>query len=627
MLEAIRNRASSLIVKLLFIVLVLSFVMWGIADVFSPSRGRDWIAKVGDVTISQNAFAEVYDRTLRNFGASIGQPIDREQARALGLPASALDQLIAQTALEHAAGSLGIVVADAAVRKAIAANQRFHDPKGQFDAQIFRDTLSINNLTEERYVAILRSDLARDQLIGSITAIPGVPARTAEILFRYQGERRTARSVLVPFASFSDSETGAPDDASLQALHEQQKDRFTTPELRAVSAIVLTADQIAAKAPVSDDALKSAYQERLDEFSTPERRSFVQMVFDERAAASAAAERLAQGADFLALAKELLNEKPENLAVEGVAKADLPAALGDAVFALGIGAAGAPVETPLGWHVVRLTAVEPARQASFESVAEQLRAELAKEKAADDLVALANRLDDVLGRGSSLEDAAAELNLTTRTLPLLDSAGADENGKAVADLPPRLVETAFATPENGTSLLTEAADNTYFVVRVDRVRSSAVQPFETVRAEVVEAWRAEKRIALAKAKAEALADRARQGQSLARVAAEAGLKETETPDLARGRQASGASLPAAFITALFAAKSGETFVARGPEGFYAGQVSAIRAADPATDASVAERAKQRLAQGMRGDLMQQYIAALRQRYPVSVNEKAIESQF
>jgi peptidyl-prolyl cis-trans isomerase D len=627
MLEAIRNRASSLIVKLLFLVLVLSFVLWGIADVFSPSRGRDWIAKIGDVTISEQAFAEVYDRTLKSFSASLGQPIDREQARALGLPASALDQLIGQTLLDQAAADLGIVIDDTLVRSAIVANKRFQNSLGQFDAQVFRDTLSLNNLNEERYVAILRSDLARDQLIGSIAAVPGVPARTADLLFRYRGERRTARSVLIPFAAFSDQEVGAADEAALRTLHEEQKDRFTTPELRDVSALILTAGQVAADVAIADDTVRTAFQERIDEFSAPERRSFLQMVFDNQTAAGAAAERLAQGADFAALAKELLGTKADDLAVEAVTRADLPAPLADAVFALQPGAASAPTETPLGWHVVRLSAIEPARTAAFEEVAPRLRTELAKERAADELIRVANRLDDALGRGSTLEDAAAELNLAVRTIPSLDTSGADETGNPVADLPPQLVETAFATAENGTSLLVESADNTYFVVRVNRVRPSAVKPFETVRAEVAEAWRAEKRVALAKAKAEALAERARQGQPLARLAAEAGVKETEVPAIGRDRPADPSTLPQAFASALFAAKAGEAFVVRGPDGFLVGQLGDIRAADPAADAGAHDREKQRLTQAMRSDLVQQLVTTLRQRYPVSVNQAAIESQF
>ena len=627
MLEAIRNRASSLIVKLLFLVLVLSFVLWGIADVFSPARGRDWIAKVGDATISAQEFAEVYDRTLRSFSASLGQPIDREQARALGLPASALDQLIGQTLLDQAAADLGIVIDDTLVRSAIVANKRFQNPMGQFDAEAFRDTLSVNNLNEERYVAILRSDLGREQLIGSIAAVPGVPAGTAELLFRYRGERRTARSIVIPFAAFSDQEVGAADEAALRTLHEEQKDSFTTPELRDVSALILTAEQVAADAAVSDDAVRAAYQERIDEFSTPERRSFLQMVFDDQATASSAAKRLAEGADFTALAKELLGEKGGDLAVEAVARADLPESLADAVFVLQPGSVSQPIESPLGWHLVRLSAIEPAKAASFETVAPRLRAELAKEKAADELIRAANRLDDALGRGSTLEDAAAELNLRVRTIPSLDSSGADENAKPVPDLPPELVATAFATAENGTSLLVEAADNTYFVVHVNHVRPSAVKPFETVKTEVAQAWRAEKRVALAKAKAEALAERARQGQPLARLAAEAGVKETEVPAIGRDRQADASTLPPAFVSALFAAKAGEAFVVRGQDGFLVGQLGDIRAADPAADPGARDREKQRLTQAMRSDLVQQYVGALRHRYPVSVNQAAIESQF
>lgn len=627
MLEAIRNRASSLVVKLLFMVLVLSFVLWGIADVFSPSRGRDWIAKVGDVTISEQAFAEVYERTLRSFSASLGQQIDRDQARALGLPASALDQLIGQTLLEQAAADSGIVIDDALVRGAIVANKRFQNPMGQFDAQVFRDTLSANNLNEERYVAILRSDLGRDQLIGSIAAVPGVPARTADLLFSYRGEKRTGRYVLVPFALFSDRDVGAADEATLRALHEQQKERFTTPERREVSAIVLTPEQVAADVALTDDAVRAAFEERIEEFSTPERRSFLQMVFDDQTAAAGAAARLAQGADFATLAKEMLGEKADDLTVEAVTKADLPPPLADAVFALQPGATSAPVQTPLGWHVVRLSVIEPARVASFATVEPRLRAELAKEKAADELIRVANRLDDVLGRGSSLEEAAAELNLTVRTIPALDSTGADENGKPIPDLPPQLVETAFATAENGTSLLVEAADNTYFVLRVNGVRPSAVKPFETVQSEVAQVWRAEKRAALAQAKADALADRARQGQPLASLAAEAGVMVTEVPAIGRDRQADASTVPQPFVNALFAAKTGETFVVRGPEGFLVGQLSDIRAADPAADAGARDREKQRLVQAMRGDLVQQYVTALRQRYPVSVNQAAIESRF
>ena len=45
MLEAIRKRAGSLVVKILFLFLVLSFVVWGIADVFRPGGGADWAAE------------------------------------------------------------------------------------------------------------------------------------------------------------------------------------------------------------------------------------------------------------------------------------------------------------------------------------------------------------------------------------------------------------------------------------------------------------------------------------------------------------------------------------------------------------------------------------------------------
>ena len=90
MLEAIRRRAGSFVVKILFVILVLSFFIWGIADVFRPRSNAEWAAEVGDRKISTQALQEEYRATLSRLGSSLGSRLDSEQARALGLPSSVL---------------------------------------------------------------------------------------------------------------------------------------------------------------------------------------------------------------------------------------------------------------------------------------------------------------------------------------------------------------------------------------------------------------------------------------------------------------------------------------------------------------------------------------------------------
>ena len=203
MLEAIRKRAGSLVVKILFVVLTLSFVIWGIADVFRPHGGADWAAKVGGETIPTSAFQEQYRATLQRLGSTLGRPIDAEQARALGLPRSVLERLIDGALLDRAARDLGLVISDEAVRETIRSNPQFRNQLGTFDPQVFRSALAQAGYTEGRFVELLRRELLREQIITSLTDGVATPKAMLESIEHWRGERRTAELVRVPDADIS----------------------------------------------------------------------------------------------------------------------------------------------------------------------------------------------------------------------------------------------------------------------------------------------------------------------------------------------------------------------------------------------------------------------------------------
>ena len=100
MLEAIRKRSASLVVKLLLLLLVLSFALWGVADVFSPGRDENWAAEVGGVVIPTQDLNDAYQNELRRLRPLLGTAIDAEQAQALGLPERALTQVISRALLD-----------------------------------------------------------------------------------------------------------------------------------------------------------------------------------------------------------------------------------------------------------------------------------------------------------------------------------------------------------------------------------------------------------------------------------------------------------------------------------------------------------------------------------------------
>jgi peptidyl-prolyl cis-trans isomerase D len=349
MLEAIRKRSASFLVKLLFGLLVLSFGLWGIADVFRPGRGDNWAAEVGDIRIPAATVSTEYQRELRRLNTALGN-IDAEQAKALGLPSRVLNQIVDRTLLDLGAADLGIAVSDTLIRQAIQDDQTFRNQLGNFDADRFRQILSINGLTEDGYVASLRGDIARNQLVGSVTAGATIPHSMVDAIYRYQNEKRVAEILRVEDAAMDD--IGVPSDAQLRQFYHDNATLFTAPEYRAVTAAFLLTTDLAKEIAISDEEIQNAFKERIDEFSQPERRTVRQMVLSSENAASKAYDRIAAGADFATVAKEEAGLEPDTLEIGTVTRDQMPPELADVAFSIAKDTVSKPVQSPVGWHLV-----------------------------------------------------------------------------------------------------------------------------------------------------------------------------------------------------------------------------------------------------------------------------------
>jgi peptidyl-prolyl cis-trans isomerase D len=622
MLEAIRKRAGSLVVKILFLFLVLSFGIWGIADVFRPGGGADWAAEVGDVEISSAAFQEEYRQTLRRLSQAMGGNMDAEQARALGLPSSVLNHMIEGALFDQAAADLGLTMTDAMVREQIKADPRFRNQVGVFDPEVFRETLRRNGFTEDRYIELLRREMQREQLLSSIASGAVPPRSLVEATEQYRGERRIAEYVLVPTAMMT--QVPDPDEPTLRQFYQDQPSLFTAPEYRAISVVVLSPEEAAKGISIGEADLQAAYQERSAEFTVPERRSFQQMVFADEAAAQSARKRLGTGAAFASVAADHDRTSQEVAPIGPVQREQLPPDLASAVFALPQGESSAPIKTSLGWHIMQVTSVEPGHAPTFDEVKERLEAKLKREKAIDSLIDLGNKLDDALGRGARLQEAAAELQLHLRTMPAIDANGLDPTGAAVPNLPPGLLDTAFATAQGSESSLTDAGNDIYYVVQVDAVTPSAVRPFESVRAQVAETWRAEQKHQQAKRLADELANALRNGRELTALAKEKQLKGVTTPPFTRSGEAVASDLSPAAVNALFEAKPGEAVNVPVQGGFVVARLTSVLP-PVAESPSAGEAVRSELTEALRGDIVAQFAAGLRDRYSVKVNPRALES--
>ncbi len=623
MLQAIRSRAASWVVRVMFLLLIISFGAWGITGYLQQIQGPAEVASVGGVVITPQDASNALNAELQRLRQMFGRPIDRQQAKALGVTDQVIDGLVNRALMEDEARRVGITISDEAERRSIEADRTFFGPSGQFDRTRFQALLQQAGYTEGRYVGELRHDLARAQLLRPLDSLVPVPDVLTETLLRYRGERRIAQVATIPLDAMP--EPPQPTDAQIDDYYKANGAKYMAPERRDLSFVLIDADALAPAQAVTDAELHQAYEARQAEFVTPEKRTVQQALFNDEAAAKAARAKIDAGEDFAAVAKAATGATDDQISLGAVTEHELPPELGAPVFAAAAGSVVGPIKTAFGWHLLRVAKVDPSVTRAFDEVKTQLTADAQKDKAKTAVYDLSNQLDDALAAGTPLDEAAKQINQKLVKVAGIDRSGNAADGKRPADLPakPQLVQRAFELSQGQTSPLIELGPDSYAAVRADAVTPAAQRPLAEVHDQAVADWKTAEREKAAKAAADKLVAALKAGTAFDQ-ALPPGVKPPETT-APFSREGEGATLPASVVSALFAGPIGAVASGDGTGGVVVAKLTEIKAVDPATAGPQRESLKGELKSALGGDLLSAYQSALRQRYPVSVNRKALDT--
>jgi peptidyl-prolyl cis-trans isomerase D len=628
MMQAIRTRAGSIIVKILFGLLIVSFGFWGIytrSDYYQGHSPDTVVATVGEHSIRADELQRALQPTLERLRGQFGTAIDPRQVKQLGILDSVLGQLIDRSLLDQEAERIGLEVSDDAVRSAIYDNPAFRGPDGKFDRQLFAQALMINRLSEDELVARLRHDIPRSDLLQSLTAGIGAAQPVVDILYRYRNEKRLADIVAFPVAAVTD--IGQPSEADLSKFYDSHPDLFRAPEYRGFTLASLSPADLEPTGELADDTLRKEYDQRKDEFETPERREIQQILAPSEAKAKEAEAALAAGKEWHEVATKLAGQDPDTIDLGLLSRQEIPHELGDVAFELPLDQPSQPIKTPLGWHLLRVVKIEPEATQSFDEAKPKIAAELKLQDAADRLDKIGNQADDALAGGGALADVAAKYGLKATTVAAADEGGRDPGGKPVV-LPAasdEVLKEVFATNQGDTSRVLDAKDGSIFAIHIDKVTPPEVRPLAAVKDKAVAAWQDEQRRDAATKEAEALAAAVTPDLGLAKAATDKKMTLLAPAPLSRSETA-GQTVPQALVTKLFAAKPGDVVTASDASGAYAAQLKEIQVPETIPDVAGAKLTEE-LTGAAKVGLAGEYTEALRQRFPVKIQRDALDRMF
>jgi peptidyl-prolyl cis-trans isomerase D len=621
MLQFIRSRVTSIFVKVLFVLLIVSFAIWGIGDIFLGRQSGQVAVSVGSTKIMSEEILDRFDQARQRLNIQI----TAQEAARFGLLDGVIQEAVIDGLFAAEGQDLGIGIGDDLIRSNIAATAAFRDSTGQFSADAFSRALFNARLSEQQYVAMLRHELTRGQIVGAAVAGIEAPSPLVDALFDYRRETRSATVVRLPFAAIAN--LPAPDEATLKDFHEKNPKLFEAPALRDLTWVAVSAEDLAGEILIPEDALREEYTLRKDRLTVPERRDVDQIFFADEKTATAAHERIAAGESLADVAKEVAGTDAGALSLGKLTRADLTeTALQDAVFGATAGTPTKPVKSSLGWHIFLVKEVEPGSVKSFEAARDEIRLDLARDKAIDAMFKITNQLEDELAGGRDLEGAAGAMSLKLHKVAGVDARGRDINGKAVPGLPagPNFLAAAFATPEGQQSPLGETAGNGHFLLRVDKVTPPAVRSLADVRERATDLWLAEQRRQAARAQGEAIVEKAKGGVGLAKAAEAAGLSTATLAPFARSGDDLPEGYPQELPAVVFGLAVGMADIAESDTEVVVAEVNEIVRPKPDGEAEAVTRIKGEVSGGVANDVVDTLVAALRAKHKVEIDRSMID---
>jgi peptidyl-prolyl cis-trans isomerase D len=624
MLDTLRNAAGTWVAKLLLILLVLSFAVWGISGQMMGGSGGRSVVTAGSTEVSVVDYRLAYDRQMQMLSQQIGQRITREQATMFGVDRQVLAQLTAGAVLDEQARRLGLGVSRDKVATLTAEDPAFRGAGGAFDRRQFEYVLRQVGMRPEDYFRNREQVAVRQQIVEAVSDGMKAPDTFLRAVSLYQGENRTIeyvtlqKSIVGPVA--------APSADVLATWFEQNKSKYAAPEYRRLAYVKLEPSDIADPSAITEEDVAKDYEANKKRHTTPETRTIEQLVFADEAAAKAASESLRGGSTFDAL-----------VATQGKTAADVrlgsfekdkvaDPAVAEAAFKLELNEVSPVVDGAFGPVLLRVTDISPAVVKPLAEVAPQIRQDLALVEGNGQLIDVHDAYEDARAGGQSIEEAAAAAKLAVVVVDQIDRNGQDPSGQVISTLPSsaELLRGAFETqPDVENPPLTLGASGFVFY-EVKAITPARDRTLDEVREKATADWIAAETDRLFSTRAAELEKRAKDSGSLDQVATELGLEKQTKRGLKRG--ADDVDLGPDGASAIFAVTEGGSGVTTPAEGdtrilFRVTEVFEPTGAGPE---AISDENRKAYASGMADDLLDQLVGRLQSEFVVTSNPAAIQ---
>jgi peptidyl-prolyl cis-trans isomerase D len=459
--------------KALLIMLVISFVFWGVGDMFNSKNTDNYAIKVGSEEYSWKKWDFILENNLRDYKLKYGTDISQEES--VGFKNSVAKEIIDSTLLSIEAKNLGISINDNMVKKEILKIPVFFKG-GKFSPELFEKIIGNYGLNEEQFVEKIKEELIRNIFIESFSGNKLVTEDLIALLLNNFFQKKNVEIMEIPFSAFDTKED--PDTEKLKEIYDKNKDLFIISDKRFVDYILISQDIVDDhKFDIGDDEINSIYESKKELFMDDDKRHVLQVKFESLKNAKAALDDLSNNVDFEKVIKKYSpNFKKSDLGI--VNKGDFDEDITKKIFSLGINQNTDIIETPLGLYIFKVVKILPKKIKSFSEVKELIKKEYIKNKKENEFFNIIKKIEGELKTEEGLNKISNEYNIPIKKITL-------SKDKVKSQLPlnnQAFFDTAFDTSllKNSKLFFIDSKANTFCVLNVQKEEKAYIKKYDDV---------------------------------------------------------------------------------------------------------------------------------------------------
>lgn len=508
MLQVFRDHAHKWFVKILLWLIVLSFGLWGIGDIIYKFFAHRPVVTVGKHDISREELSHHLQKESARINEMTKGQVTAQQLKEIGMHTSVINRLVSQLVLSDELDRMNLGASDELLKEQIQQMPAFQTD-GRFDANKFLSVLQQQGMNERAFLKEARLSMQRQQLLASITIGVNLPESYKNNLVDALTREKGFAFVEIDASKIKLDHSATHEQ--LESFYEQYKDKYTVPELRSITALVLDTKVLRHILGITDEQIRQSYEAQKENLKFPERREIARLTYAQEDNAQKAFALAKKGMSLAKISKEIPEGELEEPGL--VVKEQIPEFAAKEIFALKSGDCTKIIPTGFGFHIFQVTKIEHPRTATFEEAKNEIESMLIQEQKSGKLDEIRSQIDDAIASGQTLADVAAKMKLAVHTFENINAKGLNLEGKPVFSKPTAMhasmLEKAFTVEQGLDSGFVDVPREGAFVLSVTKVNPARAPAFVDITHKVQRDWEAEQKLESASKIASSIASEAK----------------------------------------------------------------------------------------------------------------------